>query len=266
MGVERPVLLHVPPPLHTRPWFVALSLAAIGAASLAAHRMRLARARQRFEAVLDERNRIARDVHDTLAQSLVAVSVQIETIRAAVGADPETLTERLDRASQAIDAGVEGARRSVRALRSPDPGMNRLESELRNAAALLSGNTPVHVTVTGRTRPLPSSVEEHLLRIGQEALTNAVRHARARSVQVRLHFSDAPRSRWRRVLPGARWAPRPVTLTVSDDGVGFDADVATPGRGLGLVGLRERARELGARLTIDSRPGRGTVVQVELTI
>lgn len=209
---------------------------AIERARLGEHSIRRARA--------DERTRIARDVHDTLAQSFTAVALHVEAALARL-APGDPAEPALRRALEIARQGLEEARRAIRALR-PSPIEN---ASLRESLAALSrqftADTGIRVRVElADTGPLPPEVETELYRVASEALANIGRHARAREAALRL---ESPRGR--------------VRLTIADSGVGFRLRDAR-GRGFGLAGMEERARQIGGRASIRSAPGRGTIVTV----
>ena len=149
--------------------------------------------------------------------------------------------------------GIAEARRYVWELRSPILDHNDLPTALSETARRLTADTTVEarVQVSGTFRPLTQLVEDNLLRIGQEAINNAVKHAQARHIYVNLVF-DARR----------------VQLKVGDDGCGFDSQVARNGASdhFGLIGMRERVEQIGGSLTINSRNGSGTEIVVEVSI
>ncbi len=194
-------------------------------------------------AILRERNRMAREIHDTLAQGFTGIVIQLEAAEDTLTEAPPTARDHLSRARALARESLAEARRSVWALRAE----NQLDlfTTLRRQAASLTAGTKiiVHVTQDGVPRPLPENLEQSMLRIGQESLTNALRHGKASQVWIRLSF-----------------ASESVELKVEDDGIGFDP--ATSTNGFGLTGMRERAEELGGTLQIAAVPGRGTTVVV----
>jgi signal transduction histidine kinase len=221
--------------------------------SLFAHQAAIAlesaRLRKELEkvAVLEERQRLARDLHDSVTQSLYAVSLYSEAAaRLLDSGDPEQASAHLREARATSVAALREMRLLLFELQ---PSV--LEKE-GFAAALQARLTAVEervglktdFTVEGTLRPTPI-VEEQLHRIAQEALNNALKHACADKVTVRL-----------RQIVGE------VSLTISDDGVGFDLEKARPGGGFGLRGMEERAATIGADLAILSEPGKGTTVHV----
>ena len=215
--------------------------------SIAVERARLF-ARSAQLGAVEERNRLAREIHDTLAQGLTATALQLESADALLdaGPAPEKAHEPLRRALFLTRSNLEEARRSVLDLRAaPLEGRSLTEA----LAALVNGweaQTDVstrYMTVNGG-RPLPPRVEVALYRICQETLANVARHAEATRVTVRLVAS-----------------PERVQLIVEDDGRGFDAAEVSGDRH-GLVGMNERARMLSGTLEVKSSPGAGTRVEV----
>lgn len=221
--------------------------------SLAIERTRLA-ARGAVLAAAEERNRLARDIHDTLAQSLAALALQLESAEAFVEARNERRAgETIGRALALTRSTLDEARRSVMELRAaPLAERGGLLAALRSLPDELHApgddRPVVTVEATGLARPLPPAVEAGLYHIAREALTNVARHARAASAVV-----DVRRR-------GDR-----VRMRVADDGAGFDPARVPPGR-FGLLGMSERARLIGGRLTIASVPGGGTTLEVVVTL
>ncbi|MBK8900592.1 MAG: GAF domain-containing sensor histidine kinase [Anaerolineaceae bacterium] len=197
---------------------------------------------------VEERNRLAREIHDTLAQGLTAVSLQLESADALLEAEsnPARVRKMVQQALALTRANLEEARRSVLDLRAaPLAGRTLVE-----ALALLAeeASLPVDLLVTGGNQPLPPRVETGVYRLAQEAINNACRHAHASQIVVKLIAT-----------------PQKVILTVEDDGRGFDlADVS--GSRFGLVGLNERVKLLNGRFHIESTPGKGTRVEAELPL
>jgi PAS domain S-box-containing protein len=209
---------------------------------LAAHGQELVE-QQREAAILKERTRMARDIHDTLAQGFTGVIVQMEAAEEAMlEQDPEYAIGHVRRARELARDSLGEARRSVHALRPQaleKAGFaDALKAIIKNTAAGTALRTEFRVR--GEPRQLPAGVEENLLHIGQEALTNALKHARASKFQARLSFdADA------------------VYLELRDNGDGFAVDTVN-GEGIGLIGMKERADQIGATLSISSEPGEGT--------
>lgn len=252
------VVLLRPPPWWTPQrvtWIFSAILSAIVVLTVAIYqrgRMRRKRnletQRKAFEAVLAERGRFAREIHDSLAQGLTSVSMRLECVRSQLAEAPEQAREHLETARELVRESMREARRTIWNLRPLALGEADLASVLQKYARELTHDTEISCQqqIEGTPRPLPQEHENALLRIGQESLTNAVRHAGSRRLEVRLRFGDG-------------W----VTLVVKDDGCGFDV-ADRIGKGYGLTGMRERVDALGGSLSIDSRSDEGTEVSVTL--
>lgn len=204
--------------------------------------------RREFEAVLAERGRFAREIHDSLAQGLTSISLQLECVRDEIAEDPTGAKSHLETARALVRDSLREARRTVWNLRPLALGEADLAAALQRFAADLTrdGRPLCSQQIEGTPRPLRAEHEAALLRIGQESLTNAVKHSGAERVVVRLRFGDD-------------W----VTLAVRDDGAGFDV-AERAGKGFGLAGMHERMDALGGSLSIDSKPGEGTEVSATL--
>jgi signal transduction histidine kinase len=200
--------------------------------------------------VLDERQRMAREIHDTIAQGLTGVITQLE---AAMNAEdrPADLHRHLDAAAQLARESLTEARRSVEAVQPTPLETSRLPEALTDVATRWSNvnGVPARVTTTGTKRPLRPEVEVALLRAAQESLNNVAKHAAASHAGVTLSFMDDV-----------------VTLDVRDDGVGFvtDANGGTGPGGYGLIAMRQRAEQLDGTMGVESQPGGGTVVSVTI--
>jgi two-component system NarL family sensor kinase len=218
--------------------------------SLAVERSRLEAAGARAVAA-EERNRLAREIHDTLAQSLAGLTMQLEVADALVAQQgDQRLAQAVTRALALTRSTLQEARRSVLDLRAAPLEGRTLSRALTELAAEARGAAPgigVEVASEGFDRTagkLPPAVEVGLYRIAQQALANVVRHAGPARAVVRLTLE-----------------PGQVRLRVEDDGVGFDPMDLPPDR-FGVVGMGERARLLGGSLTIETSPGGGTAIDV----
>jgi len=204
--------------------------------------------RSREAAVMAERNRVVRDVHDTLAHAFTGVIVQLEAAddASARGLEAEA-GAHVARAEALARTGLQEARRSVMALRPQALEGSDLPTALNDLLTQMTAGTSLLVEFSqeGTPQPLPALWDEHLLHIGQEALTNAIRHGHAHRVLMRLHFVDGV-----------------VRLEVSDDGRGFDQHAASDG--LGLAGMKARVASVGGQLSIQSVPREGTMISVTL--
>ncbi len=238
----------LPPYFYQTRWFYLAAALLTAAAMWGVYQLRVRQLKREFAAVLEERGRIARELHDSLAQGFTSISIHLEAVNAKMGAPHDAAREHLNQARLLVRSSLAEARRTVRNLRSELLEAGDLGAALSQVAGQLTAgtNVPAEVTVTGAARPLNERVESNLLRVGQEALTNAVRHAGARAVRVRLEYGD-----------------RRVCLRVEDDGHGFDVhttDAAANGGGFGLRGMRERLTQIGGALSVESLPGRGTQI------
>ncbi|MGN6757254.1 MAG: histidine kinase [Thermomicrobiales bacterium] len=212
---------------------------------VALERSRLTEEHARLARV-EERARLAREIHDTLAQSLTAIALHLEGGLHQLERSPTEARERLERALATCRASLEEARRSVLNLRTVPLAERPLPAALAALGRAFTSETGIRVRMRvadGDCTGLPLRTEGELYRIAQEALANVRRHAKASEVIVTLQ-ADA----------------RGVRLTVRDDGVGFTPGAARDGR-YGLLGMRERAALLGGRLRIESRPGQGTTIR-----
>lgn len=194
--------------------------------------------------ILEERNRMAREIHDTLAQAFTGILAQVGAAKQVLTDDLEATEAHLDLIKELARTGLVEARRSVVALRpqlleegSLQSALHRLVAQLRTAAM----DTTLYYEIEGAVYSLPTEVESNLLRIGQEALTNAIRHANADEIRVELIYD---RDRF--------------CLRVRDNGQGFGVGIIPASLGFGLLGMSERAERIGAQLTIRSQPGEGT--------
>ena len=194
-----------------------------------------------------ERNRIARDIHDSLGHFLTVANVQLEAARALAPKDPAQAHEAAGKAQAFIQEGLRDIRRSVAALRSSPLDNKPLAQALQELTGVTCAETPAaEFTVLGAPRSLPPPIELSLYRATQEGLTNACKHSKAKHVRVTLDFK----------------AERSVNLSVEDDGAG--AAKACDQGGFGLRGLRERAQLLGGSLTIQTAPNAGFLLNFEV--
>ncbi len=241
------------PHFYERWWFLVL-LGFIAASLIyMGYRLRVRSVQAQFHAVLEERARIAREIHDTLAQSLVAVSLQLELIHRLMSHSIESAGEVLEETRQLVQDSIAEARRSIWNLRSDEAAKNDLPSRLSKMLESATANKPLNSSfqVTGAYRPLTPRAEDEVVRIGSEAITNAVRHANASKLDVTLSFDSSK-----------------ACLTIVDDGQGFAVGprLESPEGHYGLRGMLERARKINATLLVDSKAGGGTRVQLELPI
>ncbi|HYS11896.1 MAG TPA: histidine kinase [Burkholderiaceae bacterium] len=227
---------------------IHLAEALANQATLAVQMARLGE-RAREAAVLGERNRIARDIHDTLAQGFTGVVLNLEAANMSLRRQSTELAlKHIEDARELAKSCLDEARISVRALRPPALLHYDLVQELRMQVARLSSSDIVAELVTKGEPPLiPLESQGELLRIAQECITNVIKHAQARKVELSLTFS----------------ADR-VHLCVADDGVGFDPEARH--EGYGMLGMRERAERIGARLLVASTQGLGSRIETVLPV
>lgn len=211
--------------------------------------------------VVEERNRLAREIHDTIAQGLTATTYQLELADAFLGMEPpkmERAQEKLNRALELTRANLDEARRSVMDLRAAHLQNVTLREAFERLAVTFHTDHGVTVSVTASDDfpAVPSPVSAGLYRIGQEALTNIAKHARATKVELSLGVEE-----------------RTVLLTIHDNGIGFDPEIVATQRtargtsgGFGLIGIRERAQLMGGTSDIWSDIGAGTRIVVRVPI
>jgi signal transduction histidine kinase len=206
----------------------------------------------RGEAVSNERNRLARDLHDTLEQQLVGVAMQLDGAKKALRASPDLASASMDIASRMLRHTRLEARRSVWDLRSQVLESHGLEMALRTMAEAVSNSQGpvVEVQVIGESRALPTGVDFQLLRVAQEALTNSLKHANASHIRMVLETTADH-----------------TVLCIRDDGQGFVPPSAAHSNEMhfGMLGIQERAIRIGAELSIVGAPGAGCSVQLTLS-
>jgi len=198
-------------------------------------------------AVSRERNRLAGELHDTLAHTLSGTAVQLEAIKTVWKTDPAQARTMLEQSSQAIRTGLTETRRALKALRaSPleELGLGLAVRSLAEAVAEQSG-ARFHWHGPEQVEHLAPVVEQGVYRVAQEALVNVTKHATARQLTVTLVPNNGR-----------------LTLQVADDGCGFELDRVDDEHHFGLKGMRERAEMIGGVLTVESQPGRGTKIQL----
>ena len=203
------------------------------------------RKRAEEASILDERNRMAREIHDTLAQAFTGILLHIGAATEQIIKKPAKAQAHLETVDELARTGLAEARRSVAALRPKLLEEGDLCSALKHLTAQMKSSTDTNLTceVIGIAYSLSPNVENHLLRIGQEALTNTVKYAHATEIQVELVYEDTQ-----------------CILRVKDNGQGFELNQISSGKGFGLLGMSERAEHIGGELIIHSQPGQGTEV------
>jgi signal transduction histidine kinase/streptogramin lyase len=241
------------PPFHHTPLFFAGCVALVVAVAAAAHRVRVNQVRSRLAAVIQERTRIARELHDTLAQGLAGVKLHIDTAMSTMGNKPDVARQSMQCARSIATSSLAEVRRSIWVLRAQAAkGEDGLASTLHESLKQLTADSGILsiVEVAGRARALPVEVERNLLRIAHEAVTNVLRHAQAKTLVTELRFDE-----------------QALQLRVRDDGRGFDPSPYLTGRvgeHFGLLGIRERVFSMGGELTVWSRPNEGSEILCRL--
>ncbi|HLX72616.1 MAG TPA: sensor histidine kinase [Verrucomicrobiae bacterium] len=208
--------------------------------------LRRAMAEAEFAAILSERNRVAREIHDTLAQGLAATSVQLMLAKKSANGASSDLSHHLDAAQELVRESLAEARDSIWNMRSHVLESSDLAGALKEILKQRCDGTGIEtsVEVSGRSRRFAPIVENNVLRAGQEAIFNATKYAKAKKIVVRLEFGE-----------------KQLRLLVRDDGSGFDpANPPSGSGGFGLMAMRERATELKGELKMNSSPGQGTEV------
>ncbi|MHB0977464.1 MAG: GAF domain-containing sensor histidine kinase [Candidatus Aquicultorales bacterium] len=202
-------------------------------------------------AVLEERNRLAQDIHDGLAQRLTGIVLQLEAAETLLEAGKDGAARRVVRAKELARESLEEARRSVWNLRPKALVETSIVEAIRHELDYLAEDTSMATSfaVRGERCRLPDKTEEHLLRMVQEALGNVRKHSLAENVYVTFYFEKDR-----------------LRIVVADDGVGFGADGTGRSRGYGLPGLRERAAEIGGTVEITSESGEGSTVSIAIPV
>jgi signal transduction histidine kinase/ligand-binding sensor domain-containing protein len=240
------IAFEIAPQFYRRAWFLPSCAFVAALGGWAMYRLRIRRMKARFDLVLAERGRIARELHDTLIQGFSGITMAMQALasRLPTSSDARTTLEEIVR-----DAGhsLREARRSITGLRGRPESPSNLAAAVAQAARTLTEarELDLQLTVADEEAELPADVAYNVLRIAQEAILNAVRHSGARTLKVTL---ERTRDHLR--------------LLVNDDGTGFDHEVGPPRGHYGLIGMRERAAHIGAALELTSQRGRGTTVSL----
>ena len=229
--------------------FRLIGAAVIMAAAWGLWRLRLRQVRYRFALVLEERARLAREIHDTLAQGFVGISSQLDAVAMCLPDETAPARKFLDMARRMARHSLTEARRSVMDLRAAALEGQDLAAALESGTRMWTAGSGVEldVAVTGAPAQLPQEMEQHLLRIAQEAVANVLKHAGATRIAIKLHMEA-----------------RKLYLRIVDNGRGFDQQgvFSSLGGHFGVIGMRERAERLGGELHLASHPGEGTEVEV----
>lgn len=239
----------IQPMFYQTGWFYLATGSAVILTLWGAWHLRLRRVRREFSMVLGERARLSREIHDTLLQRFVGVALQLEAVAGDTGLSSPTTGAQLVRMRKRVEEYIREARQSIWNLRSPSLECQDVAGALRDFGeqATASGPARFELTVAGTPHPRFGKIEDQLLRIGQEAITNAVRHARATLIKLEIQHGDGT-----------------LVLRVSDDGIGFDVAQTSeyPEHHYGLISMKERAAEAGGTLTVASSAATGTQITV----
>ena len=246
--------LAIRPYVYQTTWFRLLASGLLVLAGFALYRLRVRALQSRFNAVSAERNLMAREIHDTLAQSFVAVSMRLELMAQLLRSadDIAVCREQIGETSALVRESLAEARRSIWDLRSEGAGAGELPARLARLAQEAKRQlADAQFNTTGAYRPLDRSTEDEIFRIAQESVANVLRHAEAETLSLQLTY-----------------ALESLTLVVADDGRGFDPEHAPSRQNghFGLTGMQERARLIRAEVMLDSSPGEGTRVRVRLPL
>lgn len=208
---------------------------------------------ERRAGMLEERGRLAREIHDTLAQGFISIVTHLEAAEENLPPGTKPVERHLDRAKRAARDNLVEARRLVAALRPEILESSSLPEALERTSARWSEETGILASLakTGDYEQLPQDLQVTLLRVAQEALSNVRKHANARQVTLTLSYLEDL-----------------IVLDIQDDGTGFDPNTTTNGSegGFGLQAMRERVERLGGQLLIESTPGEGTTLAVQLPL
>ncbi|HLK68352.1 MAG TPA: two-component regulator propeller domain-containing protein [Bryobacteraceae bacterium] len=241
------------PRFYETAWFRLLAAMVLVAMAWGVYQLRLRQIRSRFALVLEERARLAREIHDTLAQGFVGISSQLDAVAMCMPDQTSPARTFLDLARRMARHSLTEARRSVMDLRASALEGQNLAAALQSGTRVwtLGSGVDVDVHVDGDPGTLPGEMEQHLLRIAQEAVTNVLKHAGASKIWIKLNTEA-----------------RKLYLRIRDNGQGFEQDGVFSSRGghFGLIGMRERAERLGGELNLVSHRGEGTEVEVKVPL
>jgi signal transduction histidine kinase len=250
---EAQFAFEVLPRFYETRWFILLCGISLAGIAYGLHQLRLKQIGARYAMVFEERARLAREIHDTLAQGFVGISHQLDALAIVLNQDLDVARQHLSHARKMVRHSLTEARRSMMDLRSTEFEAQDLSAALAAAAQrwVAGSRVEVQLEVSAVERKLPADLEQNLLRIAQEAVANAVKHATAHVIKLELSLKD-----------------NFLMLRVKDDGKGFEpADTfSVSGGHFGIVGMRERTERLGGKFDLASQPGTGTLVEVKVPL
>lgn len=200
-------------------------------------------------AIVEEQNRLAREIHDTLAQTFTSITLQLNNAQYYATQDAAVAWDIVEQVKALARSGLKESRRLVWALHPDAEEYRDLVGSLQQSLTQLTLHTSLQadLVIVGTPQPVPPDIGMNLLRIAQEATTNTLRYAQAQTLQVKLSFKvDA------------------IELYVQDDGRGFDPQAAPDRGGFGLLSMQQRCDRLGGRFTLCSQPGQGTCIQIQI--
>jgi signal transduction histidine kinase/ligand-binding sensor domain-containing protein len=239
----------VAPTFYRTAWFAVICLSAFGVTVIGAWSLHLRQVRMRFALLLGERTRLSREIHDTLLQGLFGVALRCDAIASELETSAPRVRDYFAAMRRDVESYIQEARQSIWNLRSPKLDELGLPAALRDAGEHATAGLPVRFafTISGAPKPCPRAVEEQLLRIGQEAVANALRHAHASEIRMELCYEEGG-----------------LVLRLTDNGFGFDVDRAGGNGRYGLINMKERADAAGGDVRIHSRSGQGTSVEARV--
>jgi signal transduction histidine kinase len=253
-GETRTLLVFsIAPFVYQTTWFKAACVLLFTVALIAAWQLRLRYVRRKFSFVLAERSRLAHELHDTLLQGLIGLTLGLDEVLSEVSSAPKRAARRIEDLRNQVETYVRETRQSIWDLHSSALERRDLADVLAERIGPLVGSEPVrlHYTVNGAPRRCAPTVAEQILRVGQEAVTNTLRHARANNVWIELCYQD-----------------NAILLRVADDGRGFDPDRPTTDdrAHCGVAIMRERVTRVGGRFMLSSAHGQGTRVEARVPL
>jgi len=238
----------IAPELYQRKWFAPLCLVVAALLVWGAYRLRVRQLVSRFQLVARERARMTRELHDSLLQGFSGVVFQLEAASRLYDSNPEVGKRRLERATEQADESLREARRAIMSMHLPELENATLAEALNAAGSRAAEGYSIafHLAVKGHARQLPYDLQASLYLVGREAIANAANHAHAKKIAAQLVYST-----------------KSVGLSIQDDGIGFNLEEAmTKKDHRGVIGMHERARHIGATLTVDTASGRGTRIEL----
>lgn len=249
--VESSVGIAQDPHFYRTPWFTSFCVLILAALAWSTYQFRLGQLRARFQAGLKERNRLAREMHDTLIQGCVSVSALLEAHSSLGVSDAEARHDLLECARTEMRSTIDEARQAVFDLRLTPQSLTDIGPLVSGMAERISREfgIPVECRTSGKPFHFEQLVVHELLMVTREAIYNAVRHGEPTRVSVSIHFDE-----------------NRCIVNVNDDGSGFDPDIVSrlPAGHYGLTGMKERMDRMGASLTLKSRAGAGTELLIEI--